>query len=106
MAELKENVIEFISGEKMAAVTFSQGKYINQLRKLAERFPDQVTIDAENEEGSVFGHVPAAWLRIRPPRSATMSEEEREAVRERLFKAKNRANSVPEALEDDLPFWN
>lgn len=52
-----ENVIEWLNGQDVAAVTLSQQKYINKFRALAKEFPLDVQIIAENSDGSIFGHI-------------------------------------------------
>ena len=55
---VKENVIEWIEGDKVASFTFSQKRFINRVRKLAEKYGDDVCILRENADGSIFGHIP------------------------------------------------
>ena len=80
-----ENVIEFLRNAKRATVTFTQGRYIRKIKKLQERFPDQVEICHE-EEGLIVAHIPVSAVKINivPPRE--LSEEEKSAIRERLAK--------------------
>ena len=79
-----ENAIEFLRNTKTATVSFSQGKYISKIKKYAEAFPDDVKIVAENTDGSIVAYVPVKWIKISPPRQ--ISEEQKEAARERLSK--------------------
>lgn len=79
-----ENAIEFLRNAKMATVTFTQGKYISKIQKYAESFPDEVEIVAQNKDGSIVAHIPVKWIKISPPRQ--ISEEQKEAARERLSK--------------------
>lgn len=71
-----ENVIEFLKGQSKATVTFSQGRYKTRVKKLAEKFPEECNIIAENQDGSICAHIPVAWVRINPPMSLT--EEQRQ----------------------------
>ena len=80
---MNENCIEFMKNADMATVTFCQGKYITKIRKLAERFPDECDIVAENEDGSIMAHIPTKWIKINNVQRE-MSEEERMAVAERF----------------------
>lgn len=85
---MAENAIEWISGNGMATVTFSQIKHKNKLMKLKEKHPDEVEIIAgpENNEGYVYAHIPASWIRIVPPHKSmrVWTEEEKQALRDRL----------------------
>lgn len=78
---MTENVIEWYTGNDTATVTFAQGKYKTKIRKLAEQYPNEVEIVAENKDGSLCAHVPLSYIRIMRPRD--VSEEERERLRQR-----------------------
>lgn len=69
MDSCNENVIEFMTNDTRATLSFSQGRYKSVIRKLAE-------------DGSICAHVPVSWLRISPPRQYT--EEQRQQMGERL----------------------
>lgn len=79
-----ENVIEFLENEKRATMTFSQGRYITKIKKLAAERPGECEIVAENKDGSICAHVPVAWVKISPPRQYT--EQQRQRMAERLNK--------------------
>ena len=70
MAELKENCIEWLSGDKIAYCTFGQRKYINKVKALAEKRPGEVEIVRENQDGSILAKLPlrAIHLTIYDPR--------------------------------------
>lgn len=53
MESVKENAIEWITGDKEIIATLSQRKYITKVRKLAARWPEFVSILAENRDGSI-----------------------------------------------------
>ena len=95
MAEnMNENVLEWIKNEPIATVTFSQGKYISKIRKLAERFPDECQITHENQDGSIVAHIPVKWIKINNPQRV-MTEEEKRLAAERIRNSrKNRAKST------------
>lgn len=80
MDRVIENVIEWLIGDNKAAVTFSQRKHITRLKRLKSKFPDAVEIVAENQDGSIFAHVPLDWVKISPPRQ--ISEEQRKRLSE------------------------
>lgn len=86
-----ENVIEWLTSEKKALLTFNQQKHVNLLTKLAEKYPDDVDVEI-NADGSVFGHVPVSWIRIYPPR--IMSDEQRERLANQLASLKRVQNSL------------
>lgn len=83
-----DNTIEFLRNEKRATVTFSQGKYISKIRKLAESNPDECQIVAENSD-SIVAHIPVSWVKI-SANKRVMSEEQRKAAGERLKKMREK----------------
>ena len=82
MDSCNENVIEFMTNDTRATLSFSQGRYKSVIRKLSEKHPDDCQIIADNEDGSICAHVPVAWIRISPPKQYT--EEQRQQMGERM----------------------
>ena len=84
------DAVEWLSGDKnvskVACITATQRKMKNRIRRLHELHPDEVVIDADNEQ-CLLAHFPASWVKITPPRQ--MTEEQRQAARERLLKYRN-----------------
>lgn len=83
MAELKENCIEWLTGQDTIAVTPSQKKYVNKVERMAKKHPDLVQILARNDDGSIFAHLPLKSLKLSIIIS-TLTEEQRKAQAERL----------------------
>lgn len=83
-----ENVIEWIRNSKTATVTLSQGKYITKIKKLAEKYPDKVQICKINSDGSLVAHIPTSAVKISIIEPRILTEEQKEANRERLKKAR------------------
>ena len=81
-----ENVLEWITGDKEAAITASQKRLINRLRKLHEDNPDE-TVLITNQDGSVFAKVPVDWIKIKKPTKRELTDEERQEMAE-TFKAR------------------
>ena len=77
MDDFKENVIEFVLNDKTATVTFTQGRYISKIKKLAEKYPDDVKITHVNKDSSIVAHVPVRWIRISPPKELSDDVKER-----------------------------
>lgn len=90
VGDLKENAIEFYKGDKRATVSFSQGKYISRIKKLKEKYPDEVEIVAENPDGSLYAHIPTKWVKINPPKE--ISEEQKQAMIENLAKCRSESD--------------
>lgn len=66
-------------------VTLSQGRYINKVKKLAEK-NTEVEIVRENSDGTLLAHLPLKYVKLSAPRQ--MTEEQKEQARERLLKSK------------------
>ena len=82
---MNEFAIEWIKGAKYAGVTVPSGTALkSKLLRLAKENQGEVKIVAENEDGSLFVHVPVRYIKISPPKK--MSEEQKEAASERFKK--------------------
>lgn len=82
---MNEFAIEWIKGGNYAGVTVPSGTALKaKLFRLAEKYPDDVKIIKENEDGSLFAHVPVKYVKISPPKK--ISEEQKEAASERFKK--------------------
>lgn len=79
-----ENVIEFLNNQDTITVSFCSRKWINKIKRLNEKNPEEVKIIAENKDGSICAHLPVKYLKISPPRK--VSEEQKQAASERLRK--------------------
>jgi hypothetical protein len=82
MSELRENAIEWINGQDKVTVTLSQGRYISKVKRLADKFPEEVEIVKENEDGTLLAHIPLNYIKINRA-SRDLTEEEREELAER-----------------------
>ena len=93
----QENAISFLKGSKTSTVTFTQGRFISKIKKLAEQYPDEVQITAENKDGSIVAHIPVSYIHI-SNRKREMSDEEREVYRQR---ARNNFGIESNSTEND-----
>ena len=93
----RENVLGWFKGSEIATVTFSQGRYIGKIKKLAEKHPDDVKV-LENADGTILAYIPVKAIHI----SIThieMSEERKKAASERLKKARTARKKKSEDKE-------
>lgn len=90
---MNEFSIEWIKGAEYAGVTAPSGTALkSKLLRLAKEKPDEVKMVAINQDGSVFVHVPVAYIKVSPPRQ--VSDEQKEAASERFKQMwKNRQES-------------
>ena len=80
---MNEFAIEWVKGACYAGVTVPSGTALkSKLLRLADQNPDEVKIMAENEDGSLFAHIPVSYVKISPPRK--VSDEQKEAASERF----------------------
>lgn len=82
---MRENCIEWLNGQDKVTVTLSQGKYINKVKKLAEKYKE-VEIVKENTDGTLLAHLPLKFIKISAPKQ--MTEEQKEKARERFIAMK------------------
>ncbi len=61
---------------------------INQIRNLAAQYPD-LRITKEDACG-IFAEAPREWFRLRPPTRRKMTEEQKQALRDRLAERKRK----------------
>ena len=86
----KENMVEFISGQKTCTVTFTNQKHINRIKNIYKEHKEDFIYFIENPDGSICAKIPLKWLKINPGSKdgRIMTEEQKEAARLRLAKAR------------------
>ena len=75
MTDIRENVIEWLNGDKMVTATLSQKRLINRLKRMAEKYPSCVEIVAENIDGSILARFPLSAVHITIYASKTAQDE-------------------------------
>ena len=86
---MKEFVIEWIKGNSVASVTCpSSSRLAGKIRKMAEKDFNVLILSDQNE--AMFAHVPIEYVKIGKPRQIDYSEEERQAIGERLREARQK----------------
>lgn len=85
-----ETCINYVDSDT-AYVSSDERKWCNKVRKLAESHPEQVRIIKKPEEngGCVYATVPAGWVRIQPPKTRNLTDEQKNELAERLRFARN-----------------
>lgn len=95
--ENSENMIEFISGQRTATVTFTNQKHINRMKKLYEERGDEFKYFKENEDGSVCAKIPLKWIKVNAGalpgtgKKREMTEEQKEELLKRLAEGRAKA---------------
>ena len=92
-SDIRENVIEWITGDNTICLTLTQPRYINKVKQLVEHYNQHSTQMADlivNQDGSVLAHLPLECLKLSPKRSVEYSEEQRAAARDRIAAAREK----------------
>lgn len=80
---MREFCIEWVKGNEYAGVTAPSGSALkSKIKKFSEERPEDVKIIAENDDGSIFAHIPVKYVKISPPRK--MTDEQIEAAKVRM----------------------
>lgn len=86
----KENVIEFLSGQQYATVTFTNRRHINRIKSIYEERKDEFKYLVQNNDGSICAKLPMKWVKINPGsapgtgKKRELTEEQKEELRKRL----------------------
>lgn len=83
--DFKDNNIEWINGSDRATASFHSKRHINRIKRLAEKFPDEVDYK-ENADGTIVCHFPIRYVKITRPVEREMTEEQRQQAAERFAK--------------------
>ena len=85
-----ENVIEWLKFADKATVSFSSKKYINKIRELARRYPEEVEIVADYED-SIVAYIPTSYIHINRMKRE-LTEEQKESLKERANQMRRQKN--------------
>jgi len=103
MADFKENSLNWITNEKVVSGTFTQPRLISKIKRLAEKFPDEVKIEYVNKDGSILCELPLRAIKINLSPKREYSEEQLELMRERMRKMHEAGQEVDEEdFDEDL----
>lgn len=96
VSDAEENEIEFLLNDERATATLSQVRFINKIKKMAEEYPGEVVIIADNKNKSgntvsLCASLPVSWI-VKPgkPAELNLTDEQRDELRERLLRNTNR----------------
>ena len=88
MTDIRETGINHIAGEEHVTFFSSERKWINHIKRLKDKFPDEIDIKRENPDGSLVVHIPASWFQIKPRKKIQFTEEQIMAATARLEKGR------------------
>ena len=95
---LRENCIEWVTGSSVATVGLTQGRFQSKVRKLAEKYPDDVKIVQDKDV--LVAHIPAKAIKLSIV-ERNFTEEEKQVARARLSKMRQNRMNDSDDLEDD-----
>lgn len=92
MADPKETALSYLDEDTHMAFSSSERKWINKILKYAESHPNEVRIRCYPDDnfGELVAYIPKRWLKISPPRKVELTDEQREALAERMRNARSK----------------
>lgn len=86
-----ETSCTYTDKDKMYLST-DERRIITRVLKFQEKYPNDVTIIKypEENDGCLYCIIPPSWLKITPPAKREMTEEQRQAMMERMMKARGK----------------
>ena len=83
----KETIVNFNEEENVAQVYTFNKALQNRLNRLAADRPEECQIDSRfHGSAAVAFLVPKSWVKVKPPKSAYMTQEQKTALAARLRK--------------------
>jgi len=98
---IEENVIEWFNGEKIAELSITQKSYIKQIKKLKDKYPDDVKL-VENKDGSIFATLPVEWIQIKPLQVEVQQESDQTIQPNKISKRKIKRQSEAKSIAGKL----
>ena len=91
---MNETAINRLQEDDFCTVFTAERKFINKILEYAKQYPDEVTIQYTNPDGSIGAKVPSNWFCfVKPPIKRNFTEEQKQAAGERMKKAREAKNS-------------
>lgn len=87
--KIRETVYDHTSGDETFTITANDQWSITMVRRLAQKYPDDVKILARNEDGSLLAEAPKSWMRIIPRRKVNLTEERRKELSDKMRELRN-----------------
>lgn len=92
--------INYTDRDEHAFFSANERRHVNTILRLAEEYPDEVTIKImpENNGGHILAWIPKRWIRISPPRKLDLTDERRAEL-----SARARDNFSRDGVDDGIP---
>ena len=74
------------TNKERAFFSSDERKFITKVRKLKEKYPDEVRIitEPEDNDGCIYCELPTRWFTIRVPKRMNLTDEQREELSVRM----------------------
>ena len=59
-----ENIIEWLTGDDVVRVTFTQQKYINRIERMSKTHGECAKILHKNKDGSIYAEIPLSAVHL------------------------------------------
>ena len=71
-------MLEFLTGQKYATVTFTSKRHINRVKRIYQNRKDEFKYFHENEDGSIVAKFPMNWIKVNPGAAIDADRPKRE----------------------------
>jgi len=90
MGDLRETAVDHVEGEGYITYFVAEKKWLNKLKKQMEKYPGEIQVVRQNNDGSLVVHLPYSWFRAPAPKAkrGPMSADDRARAVERLIAAR------------------
>lgn len=94
--------INYTDRDEHAFFSANERRHVNNILRLAEQYPDEVTIRIvpENNDGHILAWIPKRWIRISPPRKVELTDEQRAEISRRFHGEKQEIDADEEMYEE------
>lgn len=74
------------TNRERAFFSSDERRFITKVRKLKEKYPDEVRIikQPEDNDGCIYCELPVRWFTIRVPKKVVLTDEKRAELSERM----------------------
>lgn len=74
------------TNKERAFFSTDERKFITKVRKLKEKYPDEVRIikEPEDNDGCLYCELPTKWFTIRVPKKMNLTDEQRQEIAARM----------------------
>lgn len=95
--------INYTDRDEHAFFSANERRHVNNILRLAEQYPDEVTIKImpERNGGHILAWIPKRWIRISPPRKLDLTDEQRAELSVRAKGNFSKEDADEEIFEDD-----